>query len=36
MLDYLDDDVSAEVSRPSTHTAIVIQALGIHPSAQAL
>jgi hypothetical protein len=36
MLDYLDDDVSADVSRPSTHTAIVIQALEIHPSAQAL
>lgn len=36
MPDYLDDAVSAEVTRPSSHKVIVIQALEIHPSAQAL
>jgi hypothetical protein len=31
MLDYLDDAVSADVIRPSTHKVIVIQALEVHP-----
>jgi hypothetical protein len=31
MLDYLDDSVSADVTRPSTNKVIVIQALELRP-----